>query len=395
MGIEIEIFQKGNQFTGLENILSRSPQLQSLTLSNQGASVRNQSITGINLSRCEMPCITTFHLESVILEANTFMNLVSNAPLLQNLFLYYCTLKGEQVIECQLPNLLTFYVYKGKSGVPVNLVAPKLQQLDIEEKSTFILPHLKNDTLRKVVLHNGCWRTTEYPAFESYFDTLLTNHSESLKELKITHNGWLDNKNYQFTALRKLVFDGGSNTTNEMVNIFKMCPNLLEIEIFSIDDANENGKLNIVEEETYIVPKLMNLSCELYNGHFSFKVFSGLRELALRNDKYGSFMKGLSSTYLPYLRKLTISGYDIGNITETFDIGRAARNFPDLEYLDAYYCKIEISDDGQQIFFPCLQKLELDQVKIDDDNIKILAAKLPANIDLSKSLTFIDPAYFN
>ena len=260
----------------------------------------------------------------------------------------------------------------------------------MQGKSTFILPDLQNNILRKITM--SFYDTPDNPAFESYLDSLLTNHSESLKELDIPHSGWFKNSNYEFTVLRKLYF-GGGYTSKELVNVLKLCPNLLELEGFRIDDSEENEDLNIVEEEaTHILPKLMRFNCRRYNGkdiNLVLKMFPGLKELTLENGIYGCFMRGLSSTYLPYLMKLHIFGYDIddGIEIDTFDIGKAAGNFPKLEDLVVSDCRIEISDSVQEFHFPCLQKLKLEDVEIDDDNIKILTANLPEAIDLSKCWT--------
>ena len=113
-------------------------------------------------------------------------------------------------------------------------------------------------------------------------------------------------------------------------------------------------------------------------------MFPGLRELQLRNKTDEDFMKGSNHSTLC---NLNITGnYLHGKIVDTFDIGKAARNFPKLEHLKVTCCKIEISDPKEQFDFPCLQNLELRNVEIDDDNIKILAANLPISIDLTKCL---------
>ena len=118
------------------------------------------------------------------------------------------------------------------------------------------------------------------------------------------------------------------------------------------------------------------------------KMLPGIRELELTNDENGGdFMKDLTNAKLPCLWKLSISGYGFQGENVTFHIGKAARNFPKLEDLEAFHCKIEISDSDQQFDFPCLQKLKLVNVEIDDYTINTLAANLPVYIDLPKCLT--------
>ena len=114
------------------------------------------------------------------------------------------------------------------------------------------------------------------------------------------------------------------------------------------------------------------------------KIFPALREMEYKgNICTGRDVRdALINTSQPELCKLTIGGhYSKDKVMGTFDIGEAARNFPKLEELEVSCCNIMISDANQQFDLPCLQKLELKDVKIDDNVGKILASKLPIRTD--------------
>ena len=239
-----------------------------------------------------------------------------------------------------------------------------------------------------------------WPAFRSYVDTILSNHSESMSELDIPDD-WFKNIyeqsfiQYKFSALKKL--NVGALTTKQLDQIFKLniFPNLLEIKVTignfnEVGDFKEDDEQNVVQEEVGIVPKLLKLKTEIFPGqdiNIILKMFPGLRELKITNSTEDpEFMKKFNNAHLPYLCKLKIMGGINDTIDVPFDFGNTARNFPNLEVLKVSYFKTEISDSDQQFEFPCLQKLEIENVVIDDETIKILAANLPDYIDLNKCL---------
>ena len=125
--IKVDIYQRKNEFIGLDNILSRSPQLQTLELTSPYIDMSDQSVPGINLSRCEFRCMMRLVLSNVILEANTSKNLLSNVPHLQYLELSNCYLEGHEMITCQAPELVWLDVFSIKSCSPAIIVSPNLQ----------------------------------------------------------------------------------------------------------------------------------------------------------------------------------------------------------------------------------------------------------------------------
>ena len=256
--------------------------------------------------------------------------------------------------------------------------------MSIRESCASFLPEVQSNALKKIRIYSNDNYDETPPSFQSYVDTLFSNHSKSLLELNAPRVEWFSHANCQFTALRKVILYEVTVTTKQFVDIFNFCPNLLEIEIYGIRDSE-----NEVEEEECIVPTLMKFNCDFFCGqdvNIILKMFPGLRELELRNVEFGNVMRVFTITYLPCLYKLNIRGYRWAEIRkDTFDIGRAARHFPELEELKVSDCKIEVSDTDQQFHFPCLQKLELENVDIDDD-INILAANLPVCIDLHNCL---------
>ena len=131
---DLDVFQGGSQFLGLDNILSRSPLLQKLKLTSpydhkvsDHSIPIDQSITGINVSGCELRCITKLVLSSVILEGCTLKNLLSNVPSLKELELNACIVKGNESITCVVTNLLRLQLNSRKEGEPVIIIAPDLQ----------------------------------------------------------------------------------------------------------------------------------------------------------------------------------------------------------------------------------------------------------------------------
>ena len=140
--------------------------------------------------------------------------------------------------------------------------------MSIQESYASILPEVQSNALKKIQIYSNIYNDDETPpAFQSYVDTLLSNHSKSLLELSVAKLEWLSNASCQFTALRKVILYDVMVTTKQFVDIFKsnICPNLLEIEIDAIKDS-ENEVISIVEEEECIVPTLMKLKCENFNG---------------------------------------------------------------------------------------------------------------------------------
>ena len=219
-------------------------------------------------------------------------------------------------------------------------------------------------------------------AFQSY----VANHAKSLQELTISNFEYFNANIYQLAAIKKITIDDIFISAQEFVNIFKqnVCPNLLE---FGLSLQNlENVELSVNEEEACIVPTLRKLDITLISIEdvdFFLKMFPGLRELRL--DTYGSvFWNGFPNVSHSCLRELIISGSTYADKLENFDVGKAARHFPNLEVLAISNFKIEVSDTDQQFEFSCLKKLELNDVEIDDETIKILAANLPVYIDLQK-----------
>ena len=89
-------------------------------------------------------------------------------------------------------------------------------------------------------------------SFEPYLDTLLTNQSGSLQQICIPAycinadigfgSQWF--MKHRFALLKKLVMHDGRISTKQFVDIFNfnMCPNLLEVEIQSLDDPEKYEK---------------------------------------------------------------------------------------------------------------------------------------------------------
>ena len=131
--LEIEVLQEGNGFTGLENILARSPHLQILKLESDckmsfdTSTPIDQTVAGINLSRCALPCIRKLVLLRVVLEVNTLKNLLSNVKFLTELEILHCNLKGLEMITFQVPSVLRLFLSIKKCGHPAVIVAPDLQ----------------------------------------------------------------------------------------------------------------------------------------------------------------------------------------------------------------------------------------------------------------------------
>ena len=219
------------------------------------------------------------------------------------------------------------------------------------------------------------------PVFQSFVDTFLIHHSESLQELDIPHKVWLNNTD-RFPALTKLNL--GDISARELVHIFRhnRCPNLLEL-IVSVENSD------IVEqnvfEEVCCVPTLKKLECNYYDDldlNSILEMFPGLKELKLAAYIDCDFMRNLPNCSISDLWKLEISA--LCRTVNTFDIGKAARNFPKLEDLQVYGCRIEVSDGDEEFEFPSMQNLVLEDVEIYEDTVKILAAKLPITIDFHK-----------
>ena len=220
------------------------------------------------------------------------------------------------------------------------------------------------------------------PVFQSFVDTLLIHHSESLQDLDIPHQVWFNNTD-RFPALTKL--NVGDISAKELVHLFRhnRCPNLLEL-IVCVDDSK------IVEqnvfEEVCIVPTLRKLRFDHSHGqHLNhiLKMFPGLQELEFEGHiKDDNLMKNLPNTSISDIWKLKISSFFHSLIS--FDIGKVARNFPKLEDLQVYGCRIEISDGDEEFEFACMQNLVLEDIEIFEDTINILAAKLPILIDFTK-----------
>ena len=255
--------------------------------------------------------------------------------------------------------------------------------MQIEENCVSILPDLQNNILKKIEISHNFSNDKTLPTFQSFVDTLLTSHSESLKVLSIPKYECFNNTTNLLTVLKKLYFD--ECTTKQVVEIFKLnrCPNLLEFEVYCLYDS-VNDEPSVDEGEACVVSTLKRFKCKHYRGrdiHFTLKMFPGLRELELElGDNFLEFMEGLTNTYLPCLWKLDITGsYDVRR-NNMFDFGKAARNFPKLEHLEVANCFIKISDGDQQFDFPSLLNLKLTDVVIHDVDSKILTANYKRSV---------------
>merc|ERR1719233_291009 len=99
--IKIYVCQLRRQFIGLQNILSKSRQIKTLSMESSHGD-ENESVSAFNLPRCELPFMRTLILRDVTIKAIALKNLISNASL-HHLVMTDCIVTGNEIVNCQVP----------------------------------------------------------------------------------------------------------------------------------------------------------------------------------------------------------------------------------------------------------------------------------------------------